>query len=176
MIMMLVLNMMMKQVNFSVIVINYYYIIILLKGVFIMTIRDFILKTVDSYVDLKINAYQNNKLIQSFSAKKHTWNCADVPESLIDLDIVSIVPYYDCIVLEVNTPYYKPSQLDYWTYQITLSDGLYDNIVGDSGEMQFLNKKEAVQDAEHYISSELINQYNRPFEDFNIIPQPVYKN
>ena len=147
-----------------------------MKGCYIMTIRDFILKTVDSYVDLKINAYQNNKLIQSFSAKKHTWNCADVPESLIDLDIVSIVPYYDCIVLEVNTPYYKPSQLDYWTYQITLSDGPYDKIVGDSGEVQFLNKKEALQDAEHYISSELIYEYNRPFEDFDIIPQPVYKN
>ena len=147
-----------------------------MKGCCIMTIRDFILKTVDSYVDLKINAYQNNKLIQSFSAKKHTWNCADIPESLIDLDIVSIVPYYDCIVLEVNTPYYKPDELDYWAYQITLSSGPYDNIVGDSGEVQFLNRKKAVQDAEHYISSELINQYNRPFEDFNIIPQPVYKN
>ena len=42
--------------------------------------------------------------------------------------------------------------------------------------MQFLNKKEVAQDAEHYISSELIYQYNRPFEDLNIIPQPVYKN
>ena len=29
-----------------------------------MTIRDFILKTVDSYMDLKINAYQNNKIGQ----------------------------------------------------------------------------------------------------------------
>ena len=147
-----------------------------MKGCCIMTIRDFILKTVDSYVDLKINAYQNNKLIQSFSAKKHTWNCADVPESLIDLDIVSIVPYYDCIVLEVNSPYYKPSQLDYWTYQITLSDGPFYNIVGDAGDIQFPTRKKAIQDAEHYIFSELINQYDKPFEDFNIIPQPVYKN
>lgn len=141
-----------------------------------MTIRDFILKTVDSYLDLKINAYQNNKLIQSFSAKNHNWNCSDVPSNLIDLEIVSIVPYYDCIVLEVNTPYYKPSQLDYWTYQITLSDGPFYNIVGDAGDTQFATRKKAIQDAEHYIFSELINQYDKPFEDFNIIPQPVYKD
>ena len=31
-----------------------------------MTIRDFILKTVDSYIDLKINAYVNGKIKETF--------------------------------------------------------------------------------------------------------------
>lgn len=141
-----------------------------------MTIRDFILKTVDSYMDLKINAYQNNKIIQSFSAKKHNWNCADVPSTLIDLKITSIIPYYDCIILEVDSPYYEPSKLDYWTYQITLFVDSYYNIVGDAGDAKFSTRKKAIQDAEHYIFNALISEYNKPFEEFNIIPQPVYKD
>ena len=150
-----------------------------------MTIRDFILKTVDSYMDLKINAYVNGKIKETFEAKKHNWNCADVPSNLLDLEISSIIPYYDHIILEVNLP--NPPQQNespkilYWIYQITLyNDGYYNsvggyyNIVGDSGDVEFKTKKEAKQDAENFIMRELSKEYNKEITDFNIITYPVY--
>lgn len=51
-----------------------------------------------------------------------------------------------------------------YLYDITLDEKL----IGDQGDEDFDTKEEAREDAEDYIKSELMKEYNRPFEDFNI--------
>lgn len=55
-------------------------------------------------------------------------------------------------------------EYDAYLYDITL-DG---SLVGDQGDEWFDIKDEAREDAEDYIRTELMKEYNRPFEDFKI--------
>lgn len=56
------------------------------------------------------------------------------------------------------------NEYDKYLYDITL-DG---RLVGDQGDESFDTKDEAREDAEDYIRTELMKEYNRPFDDFKI--------
>lgn len=55
-------------------------------------------------------------------------------------------------------------EFDAYLYDIEL-DG---KLVGDQGDEWFDTEEEATEDAEEYIRTELVSEYNRPFEDFVI--------
>lgn len=55
-------------------------------------------------------------------------------------------------------------EFDAYLYDITLDDKL----VGDQGDESFDTKDEAREGAEDYIRTELMKEYNRPFDDFEI--------
>ena len=55
-------------------------------------------------------------------------------------------------------------EYDKYLYDISL-DGEY---IGDQGDGSFDTEDKAREDAESYIRDELMEEYNRPFEDFVI--------
>lgn len=67
------------------------------------TVKNFVLKTVDSYVDLAVCEYDGGKLMRRFVLKKHNWiKWSDIPEDILNKEVSSICPYYDQITLEVE--------------------------------------------------------------------------
>ena len=67
-----------------------------------ITVKDFILKTVDSYAGLSVREYKNDECIRKIDLEKHKWHCTDIPEDLLNMEITSIVPFFDRVMIEVD--------------------------------------------------------------------------
>ena len=68
-----------------------------------MTVKEFISKTPDSYMDLAINVYEENELVRRIICKKHEWHNTYIPRVILNKEIETIVPYYSRISLVVET-------------------------------------------------------------------------
>lgn len=67
-----------------------------------ITVKDFILKTDDSYAGLSVREYEKDECIRKIDLEKRKWHCSDIPEDLLNMEITSIVPFYDKVILEVD--------------------------------------------------------------------------
>ena len=67
-----------------------------------ITVKEFILMTVNNYTDLTVNEYDGNKNVRRIVMDKGKWSVSDIPDDLLNRKITSICPYYDRISLEVD--------------------------------------------------------------------------
>lgn len=67
-----------------------------------ITVKEFILMTVNNYTGLAVNEYDGNKNIRRVVMEKGKWSVSDMPDDLLERKITFICPYYDRISLEVD--------------------------------------------------------------------------
>ena len=67
-----------------------------------MTVKEFISKTPDSYMELSISEYSGDDLVRRIICKKHEWHSTYIPESVLNNEVIMIVPYYSRISLVVD--------------------------------------------------------------------------
>lgn len=75
-----------------------------------MTLREFLSKTVDSHLDLHVVQHDGEEFINSYTAEKCRWNTANIPDDVLDMEILFITPHSDHIIVEVD-PYLETEDL-----------------------------------------------------------------